>query len=217
MLGRLLDALHDELRGPVTLMGNSMGGLVSVMLAAARPERIARLVLVAPALPRPLAAPVDARVAALFSIYLLPIIGEVSMRRHLARVGPERVLRDTLHLCGVDPARIMPEAWEASVALARQRAEWPWTIDAYLGAARSLIRTNARRDRVYGAIRRLRAPALLTQGTRDRLVPTVVSEAAARLRPDWRLARMEGVGHVPQVEVPDRWLALVTRWLTEAA
>jgi pimeloyl-ACP methyl ester carboxylesterase len=217
MLGRLLDALEAELRGPVTVIGNSMGGLVAVMLAAARPERIARLVLVAPALPRPLGAPVDATVAALFSIYLLPIIGEVSMRRHLARVGPERVLRDTLRLCGLDPARMMPEAWEASLTLARERAAWPWTIDAYLGAARSLIRTNARRDRVYGAIRRLRAPALLTQGTRDRLVPTVVSEAAAALRPDWKVARMEGVGHVPQVEVPDQWLGLVTRWLAEAS
>lgn len=217
MLGRLIETLDAELRGPITLIGNSMGGLVSVMLAAARPDRIARLVLVAPALPRPLGAPVDATVAAMFTISLLPVIGEVSMRRHLARVGPERVLRDTMRLCGADPERVMPEAWQASVALAHERARWPWTVDAYLGAARSLIRLLARRERVYDAIRRLRAPALLTQGTRDRLVPTVVSEAAARLRPDWRVERMEGVGHVPQIEVPDRWLDIVTPWLAEAS
>jgi len=214
LLGRLLDA---ETRGPVTVVGNSMGGLVAVMLAAARPDRVARLVLVAPALPRPPGAPIDRTVAALFTINLLPVIGERAMRRRLAEVGPERVLRDTLRLCGVDPARMMPEAWEASVALAHERARWPWTIDAYLGAARSLVRTTIRRERVYDAIRRLRAPALLTQGTRDRLVPAVVSEAAARLRSDWKVERMEGVGHVPQVEVPERWLDLVTRWLPESA
>jgi pimeloyl-ACP methyl ester carboxylesterase len=66
---------------------------------------------------------------------------------------------------------------------------------------------------VHDAIARLRAPALLTQGTRDRLVPVAVSEAAARLRADWTVERMEGVGHVPQVEVPERWLASVTRWM----
>ena len=214
MLGRLLDA---ETRGPVTLIGNSMGGLVSVLLAAARPDRIARLVLVGPALPRPPGAPVDPRVAALFSLFLLPVFGEIAMRRRLAAAGPERVLRDTLDLCGLRVESLDPEVWQATLALAHERARWPWATDAYLGAARSLVRVLVRRDRVYDTIRRLRAPALLTQGTHDRLVPFVVSEAAARLRPDWKVERMEGVGHVPQLEVPDRWLDLVIRWLPEGS
>jgi pimeloyl-ACP methyl ester carboxylesterase len=213
MLARLVDT---ETRGPVTVMGNSMGGLVAVLLAAARPDRVARLVLVAPALPRPASAPVDLAVAALFSLYATPYLGEMFMRRRLAQVGPEQILRDTLVMCGVDPARMLPAAWEASLVLARERAHFPWAASAFLGATRSLVRTNLRRDRLYDAIRGLRAPALLTQGTADRLVPVEVSEAAARLRSDWTLERMDGVGHVPQVEVPERWLEVVTRWLGEA-
>lgn len=211
MLSRLLDREFPS--GPVTLVGNSMGGLVSVLLAHARPDRVRRLVLVAPALPRPNHAPFDPLVAALFTIYLLPIFGEFSMRRRVAQRGPERVLRDTLRLCGVEPERVMPEAWQASVSLAHERAAWPWTVDAYLAAARSIVRTLLRRERVYNIIRGLRTPALVTQGTLDRLVPYVVSETAVKLRHDWTLARMEGIGHVPQMEVPEQWLSLVTDWL----
>ncbi|APR86138.1 putative hydrolase [Minicystis rosea] len=214
MLRRLLDR---ETQGPVTLVGNSMGGLVSVMLASACPDRIARLVLVGPALPRPPGAPVDPQVALLFSLFLLPVFGEMTMRHRLASAGPEKVLRDTLDLCGLRVESLAPEVWQATLTLAQERARLSWATDAYLGAARSLVRVLVQRERVYDAIRRLRAPALLTQGTRDRLVPLVVSEAAARLRSDWKVERMEGVGHVPQLEVPDRWLDLVTRWLPEGS
>lgn len=209
-MSRLLDR---ETEGPVTVVGNSMGGMVSVLLAAARPDRVSRLVLVAPALPRPRGAPLDLSVAAMFTLYMIPGAGELVMRRRLRTAGPERVLRDTLTLCGVDPERMMPEAWEASLSIARERAKLSWPPDAFLGAARSLVHTLRRRGRIEEAIRRLRAPALLTHGTLDRLVPLVVSEAAARLRRDWQVEPMEGIGHVPQIQAPERWLAAVNRWL----
>src|SRR5207247_1908767 len=49
LLDRFLDAVAA---GPAVLVGNSMGGLVALMEAALAPERVAGLVLVAPAQPR---------------------------------------------------------------------------------------------------------------------------------------------------------------------
>jgi pimeloyl-ACP methyl ester carboxylesterase len=205
--------LEREVREPAVLVGNSMGGLVSVLTAAAHPRAVSGLVLVCPALPRPSGAPVDRLVAMLFATYMIPGLGELFLRRRMTQVGPEKVLRDTLRLCGVDPEHMLPEALRASVDLAHERRGYPWADAAFLGSARSLIRTNLRRDRIYDLIRRLPAPALLIQGSADRLVPLASTAAAARLRPDWQLEVLEGVGHVPQLQVPERWVEIVARWL----
>jgi pimeloyl-ACP methyl ester carboxylesterase len=37
------------------------------------------------------------------------------------------------------------------------------------------------------------------------------------LRPDWTLAVFDGVGHVPQLEAPDRFVATTLAWLDAQA
>ena len=52
---RLLDRFINEVAGePVVLVGNSMGGMISILEAAASPDQVRGAVLVDPALPRPL-------------------------------------------------------------------------------------------------------------------------------------------------------------------
>src|SRR6266536_3374129 len=53
---------------PVILMGNSMGGMISLLEASAAPEAVAGLVLIDPALPFVAARP-DPLVAAMFAMY----------------------------------------------------------------------------------------------------------------------------------------------------
>ena len=43
--------LLESLGGPAVLMGNSLGALVAIQIAASRPDLVDRLVLVAPAAP----------------------------------------------------------------------------------------------------------------------------------------------------------------------
>src|SRR2546430_11006033 len=119
LLDRFLEAVAA---GPVVLVGNSMGGLVAMMEAALAPERVAGLVLVAPAPPRSAAAPMDRTVAALF-LHALPGLGQLALRRPARLLGPAGQVRSTLALCCADAPRVAPEVVAAHVALAPERLE----------------------------------------------------------------------------------------------
>jgi pimeloyl-ACP methyl ester carboxylesterase len=53
-------------------------------------------------------------------------------------------------------------------------------------------------------------------GALDRLVPVAVVEDAAASHPNWKLKVFPDLGHVPQLEAPDRWLRAVDAWLDGA-
>jgi pimeloyl-ACP methyl ester carboxylesterase len=83
---RLLDRFVREITGtPVILVGNSMGGLISLLQTATAPDTVAGLVLIDPALPLPRQAP-DRQVAGQFLLYALPGLGEFYVR-HAAAAG----------------------------------------------------------------------------------------------------------------------------------
>src|SRR5512143_2671098 len=116
---RLLDRfLAAVAGGPAILVGNSMGGYISIDEAAAAPEKVAGLVLVAPAIPRVSGAGFDREVTAFFAGILLPGVAWVLMRRR-ARRTPEQNVRETLRLCCVDASRVDPAVVAAHVELAR--------------------------------------------------------------------------------------------------
>jgi pimeloyl-ACP methyl ester carboxylesterase len=212
MLARFIDHVGG---GPAVVIGNSMGGLVAVHLAADRPDLVARIVLVGAALPRPLRAPVDKAVVGLFALYMTPFLGAYFLRKRTASVGPEGVLKATMQLCGVNVKDLPPHVYEAQLEVARARLDMPWANGTFIKAARSVVMTAARREHVYAMIRRIKAPGLLIHGALDRLVPLAVGEDVARLRPDWRFTVLDGAGHVPQLQVPERWIAALTSWLDD--
>ena len=205
--------LAEVAREPAVLVGNSMGGYLSLAEAALEPGRVTSLVLVDPALPMARGGGVDRRVLAMLLGLSVPLLGEALMRRR-ARRGPERMVRDLLALCGIDPARLAPDVYEAHVALAREREPLARAGGRdFLRAQRSLVARLFRRRRFFRMIATVRAPALIVQGERDRLVRVEAARAFAAARPDWRLVVLDGVGHAPQLEAPDRFLAAVEPWL----
>ncbi len=201
--------------GPVVLVGNSMGGMISILLAVRAPELVSGLVLLDPALPLPLRAssPRDAVVGGAFLTYALPGVGERLMRGRRRRLGPRELVHATLRLCGLDPAALPPELVARSVALVERRADVAGMDRAFLSASRSLawVLTFARPYRA--AMSSVTAPVLLVHGDRDRLVPVAAARDAARRNPGWRYVELPDVGHVPQLQVPDRLAAVVTGWL----
>jgi pimeloyl-ACP methyl ester carboxylesterase len=210
LLGRFVEAVAP---GPAVLIGNSMGGYLSLALAAAEPEKVASLVLVAPAVPTAPGTLLDRQVFAFFAGSAVPLVGGALVRWR-RRHGPERLVRDMLALCCVDATRIERDVVDAHVELARERATYgPVVVRDFLAAQRSLLVKLLRRRPFFAMAKGVAIPTLIVQGERDRLVRVEAARALAASRPDWRLEVLDGVGHVPQLEAPEDFLRLVEPWL----
>ncbi len=201
---------------PVILMGNSMGGMISLLEASAAPPVVAGLILIDPALPFVPARP-DPFVAALFVVGAVPGLGR-AMLGHVHRLPPERAVARVLSLCCADASRVPPEVIAHHVEIARQRAGFSGTGRDISTAMRSVIATAgvATGQAYRRGIRSLTCPVLLLHGERDRLVPASAARAAARANPSWSLVVLPGVGHVPQLEAPQECAAAITEWLGSA-
>jgi pimeloyl-ACP methyl ester carboxylesterase len=211
---RLLDRfLREVVRGPVLLMGNSMGGLITLLEGDRSRDLVTGMVLIDPALPRPGLQRPDPMVARAFASYALPVVGERMLRKRNRTLSPERLVADTLALCCVDPSRVPAAVRRESVALVLARKGQAAPEKAFLGAARSLIKLLARPKRYLATIARVSQPTLLIFGADDRLVPLAAGRRAARRRPDWRFEVRAGVGHVPMLEDPQWTAGVVLDWL----
>jgi len=215
---RLLGRFVDEVAGrPAVLVANSMGGLISLLEAAERPERVAGLVLVDPAVPRPRGVRLDREVRLGFTVFAIPGVGERFLAHRRTRLGAERLVADVLRVCCVDSARVAPEVVAAMCALTQERNTLKGNDAAFLAAARSLLLTLARPGPYLRVVQSVAAPTLLLQGDGDRLVPLGSIQAIARARPSWTLQILDGLGHVPHLEDPERFAAAVTAWLDTQA
>ena len=203
-------------RRPVVLVGNSMGGLVSILEASRRPQRVDRLVLVDPALPLSPGARGKLLVTTTFFALSAPGLGRRALSWHSRRRGAERLVDDILRLCTVDVERISAQTRDLHVALTERRQGCEDAHAAFVEAARSLMRWHWHHEVVADHVRRVRAPTLLVHGDRDRLVDVRAAVNAARLRPDWTFHVLANTGHIPQMERPARFLEVVQRWLGTA-
>ena len=212
---RLVDRVVERIGSgqPVLLMGNSMGGLISIVEASRNPQHVSGLVLVDPALPRPRGGRPTLMVTAAFLVLATPGAGRVLMQGQARRRSAERTVDDVLKLCTFDASRIDPATREAQIELATWRQGIDQPQKAFLGASRSLVRWLIRRQTLEAHIRQVTAPTLLIHGDSDRLVALEAAAAVAVLRPDWDFRVLTDTGHVPQLERPEAFMTLVDDWL----
>jgi pimeloyl-ACP methyl ester carboxylesterase len=216
--GRLLAELVDGV-GPSVVVGNSMGGALSIGLAARRPDLVRSLVLVDPALPRPFRPPgiresVDG-IANLrgLAAAAVPIVGPVLVRARMRRLGPAGTVDASLRIVCAHPSRVDPTLREHTIELTKYRAAGDDSARAYHDAIMSLIKYTT--GRMAPDIRAVRAPTLVIHGERDRLVPLSLARSTIRRRRDWGLEVFDDCGHVPMIEQPERFVSVVCDWLEE--
>lgn len=209
LLGRFLREVVGE---PAVLVGNSMGGLISLFQTAYDPELVSGLVLVDPALPMVLGTRPDPTMLSTFFLYSVPGLGERFLARSRA-VPARRQVDRLLELVCADPSGIPEELKLASEHLIGERAKVDGLDAAFLAAARSVVFTTSRRGAYYAAMAAVRVPVFLMSGDRDRLVNVAAARAVARRFPHWRYDEYANVGHVPQMEIPDVVSERVLAWM----
>lgn len=197
----LLIALdHDR----ATLVGHSLGGGIAMQLSYQFPEVTERLVLVSSGGLGPEVSPV-LRAAALpgANAFIAATAGAAgsagaAVGRGLAAVG------------------LRPNADITEVARGYASLTDPDRRAAFLAALRSVIGTGGQRvdarDRLYLAEG---IPVLIVWGARDRIIPAKHGEQAHEAIPGSRLEIFDGVGHLPQLEAPGRFIAVLERFLEE--
>jgi pimeloyl-ACP methyl ester carboxylesterase len=186
---------------PVHLVGNSLGGLVSVWVAARRPDLVATLTLISAAMP---VYRVPAAFDRAITLVLLPGVPALAERR-LAGVSPEQRVRGLLQMCFGDPSRVPRERVAEAVEEMRQRDEQPWAGQALTRSLRGLMTSYLRvgRANAWRMARSVRAPSLVVWGDQDRLVDPRLAPRLAAVLPDARLQVQAGVGHLAMLEAPE--------------
>ncbi|MFF8956722.1 alpha/beta fold hydrolase [Streptomyces sp. NPDC014894] len=208
---RYLDARD---RGPVHLLGNSLGGAVATRIAAVRPDLVRTLTLVSPALPELRVQ----RTAVPTALLALP-----GVARLFGRVSrdwtAERRTRGVMALCYGDPARVSEEGLRHAVQEMERRGELPYFWEAMTRSTRGIVNayTLGGQHGLWRQAERVLAPTLLVYGGRDQLVAYRMARKAALAFRDSRLLTLPDAGHVAMMEYPETVAEAVRELLDDTA
>jgi pimeloyl-ACP methyl ester carboxylesterase len=192
--------LEQSDRGPVHLIGNSMGGAISIRVAATRPDLVRTLTLISPAVP-------DLRPRGGGDVFLpvlmLPGVGSWLLGK-LDRGAPERRAKAVVNLCFAHPERVPANRLAESAADVLARRGMPWAHDAMISSLRGLVGTylTPRTKSPWQSMATINAPTLVIWGELDRLVDVSNAPRVAETIPDATLLVLPDVGHVAQLEDP---------------
>ena len=213
---RFLPAFMDALGIERAIVhGNSMGGMLTALLAGIAPERIDRAVMCAPALPTAKSdlTHLPGAVLRRFAPFVVPGVGSNVLRAFWSRTDVDVLIADALALTVHEPDRLSP----AMLAIMRENLQFakrsPWRIESLAYAVESLVAALLGGRELTEGVHAMPSDVLVVWGDRDALVGRPVIEHLHGLRPDWDYGVLPDVGHTPMMEVPDRYLAVVGAWL----
>ncbi|MEE4206554.1 MAG: alpha/beta hydrolase [Erythrobacter sp.] len=197
--------------GKFVIGGNSMGGKHAMAFAAEHPERVLGLVLV-DASGGPMLREEEARAEEEddggsgnigFAIATMP-----GVNRIVEQVTPRSLIESSLE-----------QSVSVESVVTKEMIDRYWELLRYPGNRRATLqRFSGEYDPLSEAeIAGIDAPALIVWGAEDRLIPLAAGRWLDRVMPDSKLVVYEGVGHLPQKEVPQRSLSDVREWLENRA
>ena len=88
-------------------------------------------------------------------------------------------------------------------------------LEAATAMARALFDFNGQREVLLDQLHTLSMPTLVVWGACDYVLPAYQAQDAVDRLPAGRLSVFPDCGHLPHVECPDRFAAVLGEWLTE--
>ncbi len=195
----LLDAL--EIDRP-HLVGNSLGGRVALEVGLCHPDRVGRLVLLAPSMAwrrgRPWA----------------PLLRLIRPELGLIQFAPRPVVEGIVH-------RLVPDADEGWIAAGVDEFLRAFMVPAgraafYAAARQIYLEEPHGAQGFWPRLHGLQPESLFVWGRRDRLVPIGFARHVADALPQARHLELE-CGHVPQIERPRETHAAIAEFLLQDA
>ena len=214
-VGRNADLVKDVIDyfgGDAMLIGNSMGGLISILAAEWYPDRVNSLVLIDPATPVFSWTSINFHAAARLSVPLIPWLGSKLIEAFRDQITVDEGVVEALTFVTAHPETLAAEVWDHATEIAALRRTQPWATSALVEGMTSIAPYVVTKGRFSDLIHRVTQPTLVIHGTEDELVHVAAARWLGRQRPDWTVVLFEDVGHVPMLEIPDRVLEVFDTW-----
>ena len=199
----LMDGLFDALGlATAPVVGHSLGGMLALWHAAARPGRIASLVIIG----EPAVALPGTSVRMPLSLLTVPVLGEAVLRSPAPRPVYRRLLSQ-----GLSPAAAAaaPGDLVDVLRLAARRASNARTVASLMHAIDGFRRPRAASVMTDGELRRITAPTMFCLGTGDPFLSPAQARPSIAKIPGAVLHEVPG-GHGPWLEDPAGCGRLVT-------
>ncbi len=201
-LAGILPAFLDSLgvTGPIPVIGNSLGGAVAMSFAVAHPERVSSLVLAN-------SAGFGAEVTPALRLLAIRPVGAALMRPSIKKSTR------TVEALFSDKSLVTQDRIHHSFALSQRSAHRQTLLDVArdLGTFRGV--SPEWRASLLADVQTLEIPTLVVWGARDHILPAHHLEAATRALPHAESHLFANTGHMPQIERPDEFAALVEDFL----
>jgi pimeloyl-ACP methyl ester carboxylesterase len=194
---RLLD--HLGIRR-ATLVGNSNGGATALFFAIRYPDRARRLVLVSPAGSGPTPP------------WMQRLVRWAATPLHLGTANPY-VTKLALQIAAFEKKTPHTDAYLSDFLAVRGAGnEYRRWIRAQVKVLRSALAYDASER-----AKELKLPTLILWGEKDSIIPVKLAKALQSKIPGAELTILPGIGHMPEIEVPDALHRVMEVFLKKSA
>lgn len=198
---RQLDELTDRLLPgeKFTLIGTSMGGIISARFVQMHPDKVTRLILLAPAVMDTFKAPLS------FKLCRIPVIGHTIFRL----VAPYPIISHC-----ADELRLASD-YEKDRYILRftDFARYKGYMRALASSLSDCILDYDTAMNAYRAVRTSGKPMLVIWGTDDHTMPYYQMERMKEICPDAKYITYEGSYHMFVFDEPDRVMEDMIPWM----